>query len=569
MKNLLLSTPFLIASVALLLSACGGGSSSSSAPIEVSDVGLTNTNPAAFSSNVDRDTSILAIFSGDLFAPSVDNNSVQLFKNDEPVAANVSLVLPNIIDIQTERPLDLLSNYIPIISRDVTDLEGRLFAIDALLFWPFVTRDGIWRDPVAFNQSTNSPPVLITDNEDITWGFYQRANGFTGENEIFAKVLQADNTWSIDQLVSNGVDDEDVASKPQVVVLANGDLLAVWEELGPGATPTQIGYNRYSQDNNSWGDSQLISGSALIAPQMNPQLASNDQGDTMVAFEVDFAGNADIVTRRYDIDNDKWQDNIVIDSLDEEAGHPRISINEAGEAMVIWYQNDRVYSSHYAGNAWSAATTIDNFLEDSVQPGLQLVHNSRGDFMALWSQDDNGFLRSFIWFNRHVRGQGWDVTAKIIPNSDYGYRPEVVINRDDNMIAVWQRATTEDDLMFSGFNILDDEWTDGELLESNDQPASEHRLIVDNSGNIMAVWNQNREGLFFNLNGDNFLNPPTIWVRRFDNTDGGEWTAATSISEFVDEVNSPAITNNSSGETAVLWGQNNDGEFSIQSRYFD
>lgn len=569
MKIIFTKKGFFAAGLAIVLSACGGGGSGSGGStdpeLEPSTVNFTSSTPLIFSSDVDRDTSIIVTYDGDLFAPSVDNTSVQLLKNNEPVNINASLILPNVIDIQTQEPLDLLSVYVPLITPDVTDIDGRPLVETS---WPFVTRDGIWQDAVTFSGFTNNAPVLITDLDDVIWGFYRRENIFSGESEIFAKTLLADNTWSPDQLVSNGADDEDVASKPQVVVLSNGDLLAVWEELGPGATPTQIGYNRYSQTNNSWGESQLVSGGPLIAAQMNPQLAANNSGDAVLVFEVANM-NTDIATRHYDADNDKWSNSTTIDNLDESAGHPRISINEAGEVMVIWYQNDRVYSRHYTANAWGDVTAIDNFLEDSVQPGLQLIHNSSGDFIALWSQVDNLFLRSFIWFNQFNRGQGWGGTANIIPNSDFGYNPEVVINRDDNMIAVWQRASTEDDLMFSGFNVLDDEWTDAELLENNDQPAKEHRLITDNSGNIMAVWNQNRDGLFFDINGNNFLNPPSIWVRRFDNTGDGEWHTAITISDFVDDVNSPAISNNSSGETAVLWGQSNDGAFSIQSRYFE
>ncbi len=552
--------------IVVFLSACGGGGSTGN-PAEVSDVEVVMVMPSISSTEVDRVPSIGVQFSGDIFFPSVDSDSFQLLSRGEPVAGAISFHDTDAIEFSVDDDLSLLSIYMARLTTAITDVSG--LSLASIFEWSFVTRDGIWREPESVEQGSVDDPVLIVDANDTVWAFYRKNNFFTGENEIFARRLLDDNTWSIEQLVSNSSDDEDVAGKPQITVLSNGDLLVLWEENGPGGIPTQLSYNRYSQSSSSWGDSERINASAFA--HMDPRLIADDSGNVMAVFEIAGMGSTNISTLIYDTDNDQWSDGATIDELEEEAGHPRVSINNQGDAMVIWLQGGHVYSRLYRffTGAWGAVELVDNIDAGTLQLGLALSVDSRGIFTAVWSQEDDALGFPFIWSNRYTSGKGW-AEADVITGSVQGFNPQLVIDRDDNIMLVWQQDPVlgENNILTRRFDALDGSWSAIEFLEDGEQPASQPQLTIDESGNAMAIWQQNRSGTFFDNNSIIYIDPPSTWVRRFNKIDES-WLAPQVISTMGGAVDRPAIANSSNGEIVALWMQVVEGQAVIQSRRFD
>ncbi|NOY72657.1 MAG: hypothetical protein GXP14_09825 [Gammaproteobacteria bacterium] len=84
----------------------------------------------------------------------------------------------------------------------------------------------------------------------------------------------------------------------------------------------------------------------------------------------------------------------------------------------------------------------------------------------------------------------------------------------------------------------------------------------------MAIWQQNRLGTFFDNNNIIYIDPPSIWVRRFNKIDES-WLAPQAISALSGAVDRPAIANSSNGEVVALWMQVLEGQPVIQSSRFD
>lgn len=547
------------------LSACGGGGGSTDSKVEVSDVEVVVVTPDISTTDVDRDPSIGVQFSGDIFSPSVDSDSLQLLHRGEPVDGAISVVGTDAIGFSVDEDMDLLSIYTGRVTTAITDISGLPLA--NTFEWSFVTRDGIWREPASIAQGSVDDPVVITGANDTTWAFYRRDSVFPEENNVIARRFLGNHMWGMEQLVSNGVDDEGVAGKPQVVAFTNGDLLVLWEENGPGGIPTQLSYNRYSQSSLSWGDSERINASAFA--HMNPRLVADGSGSVMAVFEMEGMGPTNIAVLIYDGDNDQWVGAATVDELNEEAGHPRVSINHQGDAMVIWLQGDRVYSRRYqfSTKMWGSVEAIDDVDADLLQPGLALSVDSRGNFTAVWSQERESLNFPSIWSNRYISGQGW-TEPSTIKGSAQGFNPQLVTDRDDNMILVWQQDLGAGNILTSRFDSLDESWSMSQFLEEGEQAASQPQLTIDKSGNAMAIWQQDRSGTFFDNNGNIFLNPPSIWVKRFDNVDA-LWSASQVISVLGGVVDRPAITHNASGEITALWMHSLAGQPTIQSRRFD
>jgi len=552
--------------IVVFLSVCGGGGSTGN-PAEVSDVEVVMVMPSISSTEVDRAPFIGVQFSGDISPPSVDSDNFQLLNCGEPVAGAISFHDTNAIEFSVDDDLDLLSTYMARLTTAIIDVSG--LSLVSIFEWSFVTRDGIWREPESVEQGFVDDPVLIADANDTVWAFYRKNDFFTEENEIFARHLLDDNTWSIEQLISNSSDDEDVTGKPQITVLSNGDLLVLWEEDGPGGIPTQLSYNHYSQSNSSWGDSERINASAFA--HIDPRFMADDSGNVMAVFEIAGMGPTNISTLIYDTDNDQWSDAATIDELEEEAGHSRVSINNQGDAMVVWLQTDHVYSRLYrfSTGTWGAVELVDNIDAGTLQLGLALPVDFRGIFTAVWSQEDDALGFPFIWSNRYTLGEGW-TKADVITGSVQGFNPQLVIDRDDNIILVWQQdpVSGENNILICRFNALGGRWSAIEFLEVGEQPASQPQLTIDESGNAMAIWQQNRSGTFFDNNSIIYNDPPSTWVRRFNKIDES-WLAPQAISALGGAIDRPAIVNSSNGEIVALWMQVLEGQSIIQSRRFD
>jgi len=291
----------------------------------------------------------------------------------------------------------------------------------------------------------------------------------------------------------------------------------------------------------------------------------------MAVFEIAGMGPTNISTLIYDTDNDQWSGGATIDELEEEAGHPRVSINNQGDAMVIWLQGGHVYSRLYRffTGAWGAVELVDNIDAGTLQLGLALSVDSRGIFTAVWSQEDDALGFPFIWSNRYTSGEGW-TEADVITGSVQGFNPQLVIDRDDNIILVWQQDPVlgENNILTRRFDALDGSWSAIEFLEDGEQPASQPQLTIDESGNAMAIWQQNRSGTFFDNNSIIYIDPPSTWVRRFNKIDES-WLAPQAISAMGGAIDRPAIANSSNGEIVALWMQVVEGQIVIQSRRFD
>jgi len=303
-------------------------------------------------------------------------------------------------------------------------------------------------------------------------------------------------------------------------------------------------------------------------------MVADGSDNVMAVFEVAGMGPATIAALIYDGDNDQWVGAATVDELDEEAGHPRVSINHQGDAMVVWLQEDRVYSRRYqfSMEMWGSVEPVDDVDAGLLQPGLALSVDSQGNFTAVWSQEREAMTVPSIWSNRYIPGQGWNDAPGFVEGSALGFNPQLVTDRSDNMLLVWQQDVDVDtgNILTSRFDILDESWSMAELLEENGQPASSPQLTIDESGNAMAIWQQNRSGTFFDSNGNLLLNPPAIWVKRFNNIRTDEsWEAPQPISVLGGTVDSPAITNNASGEITALWLHTLAGQSTIQSRRFD
>lgn len=560
--------------IVLNLAACGGGgngnTNADNTAMQTSPLSVTAVTPPNDAVDTARDAPINATFDGDVLTVSVDTESFQLLKNGIPQAGSAQLLDSNRIGFTPDQELDLLSIYQPTITQELYDIDGLPLAEPFL--WRFVTRDGNWGTTMSYSTGAVDQPLIISTGETL-WAFHLRDNLFSGQTDVFAKRLQADNSWAASDLISNNDGDDNVAGSLSVTALSNGDLLAVWQETAGGTD--EIWYNRYDHALDTWGTSARITFNNF--DRRRPSIVSNGSDHVFVQFELEdtLSGATDLMVIEYSVADDEWlTEQLVANDLDTVAGEgqPAIAMDSAGNMMATWFADNRVLSCYYNldTHSWEGVSMIDQASAGETGFGNQIIVDAQDRFTATWSQEDNILGIPFIWSSRFVPNQGWD-EAQQIAGSDFGQQPVMRPNKDDNIILIWQQhpAVGNDDLLFSGFNSAENAWTPAELLEQGSATAGQHRLVVDASGNFMAIWKQNRSGTFFNSMGNVLIDPPAIWTRRFDNSDDGEWRPAVAISSLDGAVDKPVMAVKSNGEIMALWMQIVDGEPGIYSRYFD
>ena len=567
----------LISLISTVLVACGSssGTTPGSNNVEYSDMGLISISPENLTTGVERDTEISAQFSADLLASSVNSTAFRLRRDNEFIPGSVSLLDVDVIGFTPNKPLDLLTVYYPGVTSEIADIDGRPLALIGDGEWEFLTRDGIWGKTKKVAEGAIENPLLINEGDSIA-SFHQSDNLSSGQNDLFYinQPMLVDSLHTR-ELVSNGDNDGDVAGSLNVKRLSNGDLLAVWQEQADD-NRYEIWYNRYDHTNLSWGKSSRVTLDNY--DKLRPRLVSNASDSVFLLFDLEDSVSmaTDLMVIGYSVADDQWlSEELVADDLDVSAGSGQASIamDSAGNMMAIWFSNNLRFRSrfyHATSGLWEDTTVF--ILPDAGDTylGSQIVVDSQDNFTAVWSQKHINIGLPYIWTSRYTANEGWGKIQRISGSTD-GYQPVIRVNRDNNIILTWLQdvVSGDDNLLFAGYNFEQDEWTNAALLEEEKNPVSQHNLVVDASGNFMAIWNQNRSGTFFDLTGNVSVDPASIWVRRFDNSNDGEWLPAVTISPIAGAVDKPVMAVNHSGEIMALWMQIVDSAVTIQGRYFD
>lgn len=175
-----------------------------------------------------------------------------------------------------------------------------------------------------------------------------------------------------------------------------------------------------------------------------------------------------------------------------DAWYPRVAIDDQGNAIAVWHQHDGVYyniwANHYdAVEGWGIATVIDT--ENSGNAvGPQVGMDDNGNAIAIWSQNDG--VMTNITSNRYVKGAGWG-PPELAENYDLGspFGPHLAVDRSGNAMIVWQQFNGSKESILSNRYEVGIGWGTPELVETDDTNNSYvHQVGLDASGNAIAVW---------------------------------------------------------------------------------
>jgi len=301
---------------------------------------------------------------------------------------------------------------------------------------------------------------------------YDAATGLWGAT---AQLLETDNAGD--------------AQYPQVAVDGNGNAMAVWEQFD--GAHLNIRGNRYDVATKSWGAAQRIDTNAAGDADYT-QVVMLGNGNALAIWE-QFDGTIyHVWACRYTVANGSWDAPRAVETEANHAIAPRI-VKDGGNAAAIWMQGSveiwNIMANRYdaATDSWGTPQLVETDNTNSAYTP-QLAMDSSGNGLAVWEQSDG--TRDNIWANKYTSGV-WG-TAQLIESDNSGgaFDPLIVMDNSGNAIVVWYQS---DGIRYNAWanKYALGTWGIPQLIETNNAgPASDTRLAMDGNGNVMAVWRQ-------------------------------------------------------------------------------
>ena len=369
------------------------------------------------------------------------------------------------------------------------------------------TRNNIWSNQYTFSTGLWGTAELI-ETENLGHAYVPKIV-IDGSGNAIAVWYQHDGTrysiWSNRYTFSTGLwgtaekietDDTGNANAPKIAIDSAGNAIAVWYQTD--GIRNNIWSNRYTFGTGLWGTAELIETDNLGNASF-PQIGIDGSGNGIAVWHQSDGIRTNIWSNRYTFGTGLWGTAELIEtnnagSAYQNSNSTGIPIDSSGNAIVVWYQSDgtrdNIWSNRYtSGVGWGTAELI----ETNNAGGASLSNvdaDSSGNGIAVWHQSDG--TRNNIWSNRYASGVGWG-TAELIETDNAGIAEysQVVMDSSGNGIAVWRQNDG------TRYNALSNRYTSGvgwgtaELIEAdNAGDAYDPRIVMDSSGNAITVWSQ-------------------------------------------------------------------------------
>lgn len=292
------------------------------------------------------------------------------------------------------------------------------------------------------------------------------------------------------------------ASAPQVSVDTSGNAIAIWQR--------SVGVDVFVQSRTSHD------GGATWQPVVNlsgaggggPQVSFDAAGHAIAIWNLDTgSGNSQIQTRTSLDSGATWQPAVDLTAFGDKSFEPQVSFDASGKAIAAWQRFDgsapapgiaivQSRTSHDFGATWDAVVNV-SAAGGSATGGVQLVCDSAGNVMAIWSRyDGGGYSGNAIVQTRtsHDSGATWDPVVNLSApgNNTYGF--DLATDSSGNAMAIWSRFDGTDVIVQSrtshdaGAN-----WDPAVNLSAPGGGAYEPQVGFDAAGNAISLWG--RDGI--------------------------------------------------------------------------
>lgn len=378
-----------------------------------------------------------------------------------------------------------------------------------------------------------------------------------GSNDsIFANRYTLEGGWGLAELIETETGTGN-AGLPEVAVDDSGNAISVWRQWD--GVYDSIWANTYTVATGDWGTADVIETNDGDSPD-DPKVAVASNGDAIAVWEQYDDTYHSIWVNHYTAETGNWDGAAqivdVIEGLPTSSTSLQVAVNDSGDAILIWSQDDgtgtenkNIYAKYYTAGVWGSTELVENNSGSAGFP--QVAFDGGGNAMAVWRQGSGGL--SSIYANRYTETDGWGEATLIEDNSPRADIPQIALDSSGNAMAVWQQQSNSYYSIYANRYIAGSGWGDAELLENDDAGhAHSPQVTFDGSGNAITVWHQ-YDGTRYNQ-----------WANRYTPEDG--WGTAILVEDGDDSsASAPRIASDHNGNATAVWSQDE----SIQTNRFE
>jgi hypothetical protein len=323
--------------------------------------------------------------------------------------------------------------------------------------------------------------------------------------------MGGDHLWRNDLRVNSDLGESD-QREPVIAINPTDCAIIVW------ADERNDNLDIYAQRVNAlgsklWGTDVRVNSDITTVHQWYPDLSVEEDGNTLIAWNDDRAGDSNIYGQLLDASGDRlWVNDLRIDSASDTSlqSSPNVGLDSANTFIIAWSDrrsgNQDVYAQRIDVNAtrlWKIDSRINDDAGTVSQHYPSVTINSGGDIIAVWGDSRNDLSDVYMQSFDNNGNAKWQADLRI--NADtVGAQafPVIVVDSIDNIWVAW---LDDDRLWYQGsstfviyaqrFDAQGNRLADVDF-RVNDIGTYAYGLdmAVDSQGNAIVVWSDKRTG---------------------------------------------------------------------------
>ncbi|HEV7771056.1 MAG TPA: PKD domain-containing protein [Solirubrobacterales bacterium] len=390
-----------------------------------------------------------------------------------------------------------------------------------------------WLAPQDISGSTEStafPEVSVNAAGDAVAIWYRDVGSKT---IVEAVERPAGGDWSEPVVLSDPAG-EDEPTNTHVALDTAGNAVAIWSVFdSPHKIRTAV-----RPAGGEWSDPEDL----FTADGRTPQLAMNVAGDAVAVWN-GFNGADDVTWAATRPAGGDWAAPADLSVTGEaDWSSPEVSIDGAGNAIAVWERQipgDNVVRAAIlpAGDVWSTPEDLSVAGENAGGP--RIVMNEAGAAVAAWGVIGSG-IKTVV---RSPDG-GWSASPQQVsaPGQSAG-EPELAIDSNGTAFAIWQGSGATGQVLRAAVLPSGGGWSAPKEVSADELGFVSYDLEAHTSAGVVATWTR-KVSL-----------TPTYGVQAAVRPPGGGWSEPEDLSAAGENAGLPDLDFNAAGDAVAIWGR--------------
>ncbi|MBM0107352.1 LysM peptidoglycan-binding domain-containing protein [Steroidobacter sp. S1-65] len=341
---------------------------------------------------------------------------------------------------------------------------------------------GTWGEPALLDDSAEFADrvrVAVDRDSGNAFAIWTQSDG-AAVSLYASRFNTLTNTWSDAELLETAAGAVNNGEDNSFVALEGGHGAVVW--LQNDGAALNIYLSRLV--GGSWTTPVLVEESSEAGEQ--PKVAIDSSGNVTVAWRQrdPVSGARRIYSRRWDSTTQAFGS--VMAMNDSGDRHPRLQFDAAGNGFLAW-RGSGFFTRRFdaASGQWSGELALNN-------PGAggesgEISVDEHGNAMAAWIENNAG--NSYIYVRRYnAAANSWG-DAELLDTSSNVVSLVVSMSGDDAVVS-WLRLNESRREDVYSIKQTDGVWEQVRLLETRNGSASQLSSTINSAGNAAVVWTQ-------------------------------------------------------------------------------